>query len=254
MTKWKQAVLASTAIVGMVGPAAAADLAYKAAAPVAYVNTWEGLYIGIHAGAASQDSTCSPISGGTNPVGCAGWGFLYYGSGDHRVRSTSALVGVEIAHNWQSRNFVYGVAADWSWTGLKGNSAGCSGSCSYEAKVNWLASFRGRAGLAVENTMLYVTGGLALAGVKNTTWAGDPNSLDVNSTHKTAIGWVAGAGVEHMFNQRWSIKGEVLHYDFTNVDGGRNQCMYDTSCSYHLSYNTDHTINVARVGLSYKIW
>ena len=76
MTKWKQAVLASTALVGMVGPAAAADLAYKAAAPVAYVNTWEGLYIGIHAGAASQDSTCSPISGGTNPVGCAGWGFL----------------------------------------------------------------------------------------------------------------------------------------------------------------------------------
>ena len=247
MKKWKQALLASTAGMAMAGSAFAADLPMKAA-PVAYVqDVWQGFYVGAHIGAGTQDSTCTPLNSSGSEVGCAGYGFTYYGSGDHRAQSTSALGGVEIGANWQNRSFVYGVAADWSWTGLKGKSLGCSGSCSDEAKVNWLASFRGRAGLAVENTMVYVTGGLALAGVKDTVWQGTPSA---STQSHTAVGWVAGAGVEHMFAPGWSVKLEALRYQFSKVDGDEVLLVN----GYTSKYQSNHSVDVARIGLNYKIW
>ena len=32
---------------------------------------------------------------------------------------TNFLLGVQAGYDWQDRYFVYGVAADWTWTNLK---------------------------------------------------------------------------------------------------------------------------------------
>ena len=70
---------------------------------------------------------------------------------------------------------------------------------SCENKVNWLASFRGRAGLALDNNLLYVTGGVALPISGNNTLSGQ--MLRNTNFSETRVGWVAGMGVEHKYLQ-----------------------------------------------------
>ena len=38
--------------------------------------------------------------------------------------ATGVVGGVEIGYDWQDRYFVYGVAADWTWTDLSETSRG----------------------------------------------------------------------------------------------------------------------------------
>src|SRR5262249_55119666 len=145
---------------------------------------------------------------------CSSW----YNAGSCATSATGAVAGVEIGYDWQDRYFVYGVAADWTWTGLKHTQSRTSGATvwTHQAKVDWLASFRGRMGLAVDSTLVYFTGGLALGELKsNASVSGldaTVGAINWGSLSKTQVGWVAGLGVEHKFNQNWAVKAELLYY------------------------------------------
>jgi outer membrane immunogenic protein len=85
--------------------AMAADLALKAPTPV--LPTWQGLYVGGSVGASwlnsVQDDSAASIFG-------------YYGDGTRQTASGLGILGgLDIGYNWQDRNFVYGVEADFSW-------------------------------------------------------------------------------------------------------------------------------------------
>ena len=69
-------------------------------------------------------------------------------------------------------------------------------------------------GLAIDDTMLYMTGGLALGNIKDN--AGVINTCCGNwntAQSVTKAGWVAGAGIEHKLTQNLSLVGEFLYYD-----------------------------------------
>ena len=86
--------------------------------------------------------------------------------------------------------------------------------------MDWLASFRGRMGLTIEDTMVYITGGLALGYTRsgwNAGYAQSAGCCEVAFSH-VQVGWVAGVGVEHMFGRNWSIKGELLYYALGKVE------------------------------------
>ena len=89
-----------------------------------------------------------------------------------------------------------------------------------------MASFRGRAGFAVDRALFYVTGGAAVAGFGGSTttvvnsatiaipagtFVGDQRRLD-----RTRWGWTVGGGIEWAFNQNWSLAGEYRYTDFGN--------------------------------------
>ena len=74
------------------------------------------------------------------------------------------LAGVTAGYNIQNGNMVYGVEANVSWAKVKGDKA-CEGfpaqNCYYE--LGWQGTARARVGVAMDRTLLYVTGGLAVA-------------------------------------------------------------------------------------------
>ena len=240
MKTLKLTLLASAGIVALAGSSYAADLPLKAAAPVALpVANWTGPYVGAHIGVGGAQNGCRP--GGVTSSGytCAG------NDGEDTGRDISFVGGVQAGYDWQDRYFVYGIAADWSWTGIKSKTVGNSGSVSHTSRVNWLASFRGRAGLAVDTTLIYVTGGVALGNFKENVLIGLSGA---NTTFSdTIVGWVAGVGVEHRFSRNWSVALEYLHYDF----GSTNHTYTSTGGS---SYNHDftHVVDAVRVGLNYR--
>jgi outer membrane immunogenic protein len=88
-----------------------------------------------------------------------------------------------------------------------------------------MASFRGRAGFAVNQALFYVTGGGAVAeiGGSRTTVVNGPGIglpagtfVATNGGSSTRWGWTVGGGIEWAFNQNWSVAGEYRYTDFGN--------------------------------------
>ena len=241
MKRWKHILLTTASGVALAGSAQAADMAMKGPSPIAsipYAN-WTGFYIGGHVGVGSAQNTCSPGNGGSD-YNCA-WSDE---NSTQLANDTNLLAGVQAGYDWQDRYFVYGVAADWTWTNLKSTAFSASGSTSWESRVNWLASFRGRAGLALDTNLIYVTGGVAIGQFEDKEGIGKPTG-PVTDTN-TQVGWVAGAGIEHKFNANWSVLAEYLHYDF-----GTYTVNFSNDDSTY-SHDFTHKIDVGRVGLNYR--
>lgn len=179
----------------------------------ASVNDWSGFYVGLHAGSGSANSDYkfdptsdfnnSDISDGfsTNPDG--------------------QFAGAQLGYNFQKNNILWGVEADYSWSGIEGSYRNDSLNVNYyfygDTDVNWLASLRGRAGFVLANTAIYGTGGLAFAGAETTVtsdYAGYPEPGITDSDSKTRSGWVLGGGVETKITSSMTARLEYLHYDF----------------------------------------
>jgi outer membrane immunogenic protein len=246
MKKYLLSTTCAVVLLGGVSAANAADMAVKAAPSAPAYNLWTGPYLGAHVGIARMNSDCNML-GPYNYYSCG----YSAETGSLVTRDTSIAGGVQGGYDWQDGSFVYGVVADWTWTGLK-HSQSLQQSFGFKAQVDWLASFRGRMGLAVDRTLVYVTGGLALGGVKAQGLGGaacDCNGYVYSPLNKVAVGWVAGAGVEHQIRSmpRWSVNGEVLYYDLGRQSG-------DVTSWSGKSYQNEYSFEVfeARIGLNYR--
>ncbi|MBI3759452.1 MAG: porin family protein [Deltaproteobacteria bacterium] len=238
----KKYLLATTAIVAMAGAASAADLPLKAAPAYVPVANWTGPYIGAHVGVGRMNSSCDQ-NGGYNYYSCGTY------TGGVTTSDTGIVGGINAGYDWQDRNFVYGVIADWTWTNLKKTRSSSYSTYQLRTQVDWLASFRGRAGLAVDNTLVYLTGGVALGKVKAGGFGGpttDFSNVCYGCVDKVKVGWVAGAGVEHKFNKTWSVNFEALYYDL----GRETASTVYAGTSYVNEYHWE--VFVARVGMNYR--
>jgi outer membrane immunogenic protein len=259
MKKVRTHLLATAAVVALSGSAFAADmgLPMKAPppAPIPYAG-WQGWYIGGAVGAARLNTT-GTLTGGSEsgdslPGTCSGGAFDRTAIGSCSTGTTGFTAGVQVGYDWQTRYFVYGVVADWTWTGLKHTVRNTVASSLpfFRAQVDWLATFRGRMGLAVDDTLVYFTGGLALGQLRSSMGNG-PNVFSSanfdNALNKVQAGWVAGAGVEHKLTQNWSVFGEFLYYDF----GHKSNTVAATAGNTYTSEFT-HEIFQGKVGLNYR--
>jgi outer membrane immunogenic protein len=194
-------------------PAAqAADMPIKAPRYVEPAASWAGWYIGAHAGAAWQQTSAN--------ARCNDGGKCF-AFDNHTFSKSGFIGGGQIGYNWQRGNFVFGLEADIS--GLTGKNTGerqRETGYEYSSRINWLSTVRGRFGLAVGDTMAYMTAGVAFGGVKNSV-----NSIDdfSDSKTKTRTGWTVGGGVEHMLTRNWTIGLEGLF-----VDLGKSRFNFDS--------------------------
>ncbi|MBZ9676252.1 outer membrane protein [Mesorhizobium sp. ES1-1] len=192
---------------------------------------WTGLYVGGHVGYGfgQTDATFSA----PNTPGFAA-------TQDYDV--DGFLGGVQVGYNYQMNSLVLGVEADFSGADINGGSdeinIGVRGD-TYDTKIDWFGTVRGRVGYAMDRTLIYGTGGLAFGSVENRYLDGPDNSFSEKST-KT--GWTAGAGIEYALDDHWSAKAEYLYVDLGNqtIDYGGSNTEFD---------NKFHTV---RLGLNYK--
>jgi opacity protein-like surface antigen len=161
----------SAAVVGFIlsiGTAAAADVPELRPPypPPAAIDSWTGLYFGVHVGGGFGSSSFS------DPAGPG----IYGGN----VRTATALAGVQVGFNWQvpDANWVLGVEADLSAMNASGtNTCLASSSLFFSAncgvRQNALGSMTGCAGFATGSagrTLLYAKGGARRGGLRNI-WA-----------------------------------------------------------------------------------
>ncbi|MBI5129936.1 MAG: porin family protein [Rhodopseudomonas palustris] len=185
------------------GGAQAADLGarsvYKAPPPVAVATSWAGPYLGLQAGYLSgRRETSFPATGEfhfVDPEGFAG-----------------GLVG---GFNWQWGRVVAGLEADISYvdarqtidTGLANPSA-----TQLQSKLDWNGHVRGRLGYAFDNALIFMAGGLAMAGVHDTAF---DNLNGVSASWSgTRTGWSLGGGVDWRVARAVTVRLEYLYDNY----------------------------------------
>ena len=135
----------------------AADLPLPVKAPIYApppLLSWEGSYVGILGGVANHRASLDPNC--TTNIGCE----------TTELTRTGGTIGALLGHNWQQGNFVYGLENDWTWLGgIKTSTGNTEILQSFD--VRWVGTLRGRAGLAFDATLVYLTGGLAFGRVDN---------------------------------------------------------------------------------------
>jgi outer membrane immunogenic protein len=200
----KKTIIAMAIATATGGSAAAADLPRRPAQdylPLSDSYSWTGPYAGLNLGYQWAKVTNNV----TEPSGIAGGGQLGY--------------------NWQLSPFVFGVETDIQASAADDTFA------PYKFSNPWFGTLRARIGYAINNVMLYGTGGLAYGELK-----GEFFGLEED---KTLVGWTAGAGIEYGFTQNWTAKLEYLYmdlasrtYSITGVDNGLHSSFVRLGVNY----------------------
>lgn len=212
----QKAILGLVAIGALIaGPAMAADLRMPVKAPPAPLPPtciWCGWYIGANVGGSwgndrdtyNQTGTAFSATATLHPSGVIGGG--------------------QIGYNWQTSNIVFGIEGDFAGRHATATANGLTpfagiGNTIDQVNIsqtdNWLATVRGRLGVAFGNVLLYGTGGVAFGDVEHSytqirTTTGQALML---SDSDTRTGWTAGAGIEWMVWNNVSLGVEYLHVD-----------------------------------------
>lgn len=247
-------------------PAFGADLSlapfYKAPPPAAASN-WSGFYLGAHAGYGWGEASVSNSTGPAFTPDQAQW---FRDNGSPTLRTTGAMGGFQAGYNVQTGSVVWGVEADFSFSGVEGSRttpvlvppaplALLDRSFAETDSLKWLATFRGRIGWATPNLLLYATGGLALGHREFSQFVlTDPtvnfNNLR-NSVSATKAGWALGGGLEYALTRNWSVKGEYLYTDLGTISASTDS---DTApgLGVTLTSSSHLKLHTARGGVNYK--
>ncbi|MEQ8311066.1 MAG: outer membrane beta-barrel protein [Roseitalea porphyridii] len=236
--------------------AAAALAASLVASPAAAQDTafdWSGLFVGVTGGGAAIDVRATDT--GTGPFGP--W---YVAGGFADDTGSGLLGGVRTGYNYAFGNVVLGVEADISATNI--TQIGTTIDLTGTTDINWFATVRGRAGLAVPDTglpaFIYGTGGLAVAGIEHsiadTSTTPFRGLLGPTSDRQTRTGYTVGGGIELAFSERVVVGVEYLYTDFgtASVNGICVVCFGGGTPGTPYVFDYDTSMQTIRANLTWK--
>jgi outer membrane immunogenic protein len=238
----KKLLLGSIALVALSAgsPALAADMPVKArVAPPPPIFTWTGFYVGAQIGGVWARDNASIENPGI-PVAI----FLPF-----TVKADGVIGGAHAGFNVQVNQWVFGLEGSIDGTSLrKSFTVGiCPLFCGEATtKSDIQGSVRGRLGVAFDRTLLYATGGAAIATITNT-YDTTPFGGGFASIETTRVGWTVGGGLQYAVTDNWSVRGEYRYSDFGRFIDKSNVAFFPaTNLNRHL------TENQFQVGFSYK--
>lgn len=232
------------------GSALAADIAVKAPlAPVPAFIDWSGVYIGVHAG----------YGGGmTN----------FPASADFVARGF--LAGGQIGVNKQVGSFVFGLELDGSWADIKGSQnlslggplIGLQANLNATSKIDSLATFAGRAGLAADRWFVFAKAGVAVAredhsfAVNQFAIPAAPGAVVsvTASGSETRVLPMLGFGAEYALGGNWSLKGEYdyFHLGSRDVRLTGSQTVGGVTTPVVADFPIEQALHVVKIGANYR--
>jgi outer membrane immunogenic protein len=249
----KKTLLAALFVAATSVSANAADMSmpYKAAPVMQSVYDWTGFYLGGTAGGGIANSSHLDRDS------------FFDETGNTKFQEGFGMVGLTAGYNWQFGHTVLGIEGDYNFANVDRtqtfSSDDIAGSTT-RFQMDQFATLRGRAGLALEQTFIYATAGLAFAHIQNTTTFAEFSPFAQASEDKWKTGLAVGAGLEFALTHNWSLKGEYMLMQFQNSDAtinnvdpgfsdnGLSTCGSRSPCRMNYS----ESIQLARVGLNYK--
>ena len=206
-----------------------------------YAQDWAGAYAGVAAGySKAKDSGVGYDQGDTVPNG---W--------THNVHLNGASLGVFGGYNWVfDNNVLVGVEAEYlhradhSDRDYQYDDGAIDTDYSAKTQIEGVATLRARIGRLFneQQTLAYLSLGRANAKVERT-WI-DDDTPEIESHSGLQNGWTAGIGLEHKYDQNFSVRAELRRSDY-----GSKSTIADFWTEY---YKDDLTENSVVIGLGYK--
>jgi outer membrane immunogenic protein len=126
-------------------------------------------------------------------------------------------IGLTAGYNWQRGSLVYGVEADVSTGGEAeqiANDGSSDGGTSFlfASEANYIATIRGRAGLAVDDTVLFLSAGVSLSDLEHRSLGSNETDgpFAIVTVDAPNLGLALGGGVEHRITDALSLKADYL--------------------------------------------
>ena len=245
-------------------------------APATY--DWSGGYVGANAGAGINNSSFKNdyYYAGQNSVDDLTSGLIndldYSGSASDTAFSAGMLAG----YNWEMSGFVLGAEADFNYLGFSSSkknnvsdvmsqvlapeNTNASDTIDYDS--NWFGTVRARLGYAIDNVLIYGTGGIAYGKMdvtQNLTASNGSESASwQGSTGGWNMGWTVGGGVEYGID-RWTLGAEYLYVDLGSYDWRAqgnvnlaNATVQDDWSQVNMKGQADLKFSIARATVKYR--
>jgi high affinity Mn2+ porin len=234
------------------GGCAAIPLAAGAADAPPPIFNWAGLYVGASLGAGV------PLHGGERLQAGSGFTSSLFDLYPNSNTRAGVAVGAQAGYNWQNGPWVWGFETDFGLLdGRRGPNGLFVSSPSFQgppvftltthSSANFFATIRGRAGVAFDRALFYLTGGVAAGGARG------PATLSINGatfaapwSQSARMKYAVGGGVEYAFADAWSARAEYLF-----LSQSLNTQLFDDgagSTYYSRIRNENH---ILRFGLNY---
>ncbi len=211
---------------------------HSAIAQVPYVSNynWSGPYFGVSAGYGLGKTT---IDDQDCNVSCS----------SQTLTPAGGLFGLTLGYNYQVGNAVVGVEADTSAVVGANSRKATDWPSLHKAAFNGLSTIRLRGGLAVNNALIYATGGLAVVNTDVSAWGNQTYGNYGFSQNNVQYGLAVGGGMEFSISKEISAKFEYLFVTFpskSNIHDQGGRCT-----SGYCNYGESNSMNVLRFGLNY---
>lgn len=226
-------------------------------------DQWNGVYLGAHGSKVMSNGgvDLGEASGFLIPLDISNGLFVREES---KLRGTIG-VGLTAGYNQAYGKYVFGIEGDLTWANLDASHHrervdpnpivpffGQNVVSDYITKFDNIGTFRLRAGVSVNKSLLYVTGGVAVSTVRNEFQVAIPGlgySSPDWSESGLAWGYAVGAGIEHKLTENLSVKAEGLYIDLEDREvEGVDPVAFPGE---YISYEFDNSLAIARVGLNY---
>lgn len=180
-----------------------------------YQHDWTGFYVGGHVGYGWIDLNGSHESENNVP------GDFENGDGPFDLDDDDFLGGIQIGANYQIDQFFVGIEGDLAFASLNDKITNTqSETVSFDTDL--VATLRARAGLALDDILLFGTIGVAWTDTNHTVESGDPDPVRKNDIDLDDIGLAVGGGAEYALDERWSIKADALYLLFDDKEKTEN--------------------------------
>jgi len=224
------------------GASLAADVPVKMPPPMRAVYRWTGFYVGANLGGGWSNANSEFSTAAFPSFACV----------DNNL--AGVIAGGQAGYNWQSGSWLIGVEADFQYSGMKSSiSAPCPpGICaglaaSFDQKMPWFGTARGRLGYTSAGWLIYATGGYAYTRLESNAFASAGGlSVDIKRD-ESRHGWTVGGGIEVALTANWSAKVEYLYMDFGKQDGSWTLTGLPT-----ITDSTRLQSNIVRGGVNYR--
>jgi opacity protein-like surface antigen len=255
----KKSLVAAAAALAMASgamtiPASAADLEFMPPPPV-FQPVWSGFYVGGHVGYGEADADAEIdldyIDGPQPLTESDSYSF------SESLSSDGLIGGVQGGYNWQFNSLVFGIEGDISFTdwgqksvvfdrsdvldlGFSGLDPDEDAFGNASVEIDFLASVRGRLGMAFNNFLVYGTGGVAWAEAEararvevddnalaqTTEWTGKESFDDIGFVVGGGMGWMVipqtfSVGIEglyYFFDDSTTLISDTIDYDDGELD------------------------------------
>lgn len=239
---FKNILFAGAASVLMIGSAQAADIIEP---PTVY--DWTGPYIGLQAGYAWGNNDVSPDIEEISPA-ITESAIILSPPEDGDIDIDGFVGGAHVGYNFQADSLVFGLEGDIEYADLSGDTDIFFSPDDEERfgeaeqNIDWLGSLRLRLGYAMDRTLIYATGGLAVGGVDVKV---SLDEIGSESESETAWGWTVGGGLEYAVSDALSARIEYRYTDLGNTKVSTDDLDFPGDVEF------EHTFHAVRAGLSW---